>query len=176
MTDDQLIWIEQLKKGNDLAAFKIYNQYSKAMYNTVLRISGDTETTKDLVQEGFIKAFKKIDTLKDPKTFAGWLKRIIVNTALEHVRKRRIYFETITDDPSWDEGSFDEATISDHDLHQAIKSLPEGCRTVLSLYLFEEMKHAEIAAALKISESTSKTQFRHAKKLLKNKLAHHYAN
>lgn len=174
MTEDQLIWIAQLKKGNDLAAYNIYNQYVKAMYNTAIRISGDSEATKDLVQEAFIKAFKKISALKDPRSFPGWLKQIVVNTALEHVRKKKIQFEEVREDHSWEEELTDEALISDQDLHQAIKSLPHGCRTVLSLHLFEEMKHSEIAEALNISVSTSKTQYRHAKKLLKEKLAHYY--
>ena len=176
MTETELIWIAQLKKGNELAAFNIYNQYAKAMYNTAIRISGDPETTKDLVQEAFIKAFKKIDTLKNPKTFPGWLKQIVLNTALEHVRRKKLHFERITEEHSGADEVPDERVISDKDLHLAIKSLPDGCRTVLSLHLFEEMKHAEIAEALQISESTSKTQYRHAKKILKEKLAHHYAD
>jgi len=176
VTDNQLIWIEQLKKGNDLAAFNIYNQYSKAMYNTAIRISGDPETAKDLVQDAFIKAFKKINTLKNPKTFPGWLKQIVVNTTLEYVRKKKLQFEEISENHVVMQEMTEEVAISDQDLHQAIKSLPDGCRTILSLHLFEEMKHAEIANALDISESTSKTQYRHAKKLLKEKLAHHYAN
>lgn len=176
MTEPELIWIEQLKKGNDLAAFNIYNKYSKAMYNTAIRISGNTESAQDMVQEAFVKAFKKIDTLKNPKTFPGWLKQIVVNTALEQARKKKRWFETLAQDYTMEEEVIDERLITDQDLHRAIKTLPDGCRTVLSLHLFEEMKHAEIAKALDISESTSKTQYRHAKKLLKEKLAHHYAN
>lgn len=146
------------------------------MYNTAIRISGDSEIAKDLVQEGFIKAFRKIDTLKNPKTFPGWLKQIIVNTALGHIRKKKYDFESITEQHSWEDEVQEESAISDQDLHAAIKSLPDGCRAVLSLHLFEEMGHAEIAAALGISESTSKTQYRYAKKLLKEKLAKHYEN
>ena len=114
--------------------------------------------------------------MKNPKTFAGWLKQIVVNTTLEHVRKKKLHFETIADGHPETDESVEEKIISDDVLHRAIRSLPDGCRTVLSLHLFEEMKHSEIAKALQISESTSKTQYRHAKKLLKEKLEHHYAN
>ena len=71
MTDIQITWINQVKKGNELAAFNLYNDYSKAMYNTLIRITNDSEEAKDLLQEAFVKAFRKIQDLDDPVAFGG---------------------------------------------------------------------------------------------------------
>lgn len=174
MTEDQIVWINQLKKGNELAAFNLYNSYSKAMYNTLSRITNDAEVAKDLLQEAFVKAFNRINDLEEPMAFAGWLKRIVLNIGLEHVRKRKIYFEDIGNQEDLETDDVDDSKIDDITLHQAIKELPNGCRTVLCLHLIEGYKHREIADQLGITESTSKTQFRHAKQLLKTKLQHHY--
>ncbi|WP_424961121.1 RNA polymerase sigma factor [Ekhidna sp.] len=174
MTDTQIVWINQLKKGNELAAFNLYNSYSKAMYNTLTRITNDQEVAKDLLQEAFVKAFRRIDDLEEPKAFAGWLKRIVVNMGLEYVRKKKFHFEDLENQNQLESEEVDDKLIDDKTLHRAIKELPDGCRTILSLHLLEGFKHKEIAEELGISESTSKTQFRHAKKLLKNKLQHHY--
>ncbi len=173
MTETQIVWINQLKKGNELAAFNLYNSYSKAMYSTLSRMTNDAETAKDLLQEAFVKAFKKIHDLEDPKAFGGWLKRIVVNVGLEHVRKKKYYFEDI-EDQEMESPEIDDSLIDDKTLHNAIKELPDGCRTVLCLHLLEGYKHKEIADQLDISESTSKTQYKHAKKLLKIRLQHHY--
>ena len=177
MIENQEVWISQLKNGNELAAFNIYNSYSKGMFNTLIRITGDTEVAKDLLQESFVKAFRKIDDLEEPKAFAGWLKRIVVNTGVEHLRRKKNVFEEITNETEemLDEID-DDLAIEPEVLHQAIKELPDGCRSVLSLHLFDGYKHAEIAQKMNISESTSKTQFRHAKALLKKKLEGIYAN
>ncbi len=147
------------------------------MYNTLIRITSDQETAKDLLQEAFVKAFRKIDMLDDPKAFPGWLKRIVVNTGVEHLRKKKYEFEEITNQTEeLEEDLEDGLPIEPEMLHAAIKELPDGCRSVLSLHLFEGYKHAEIAEQMGISESTSKTQFRHAKALLKKKLEGIYAN
>ncbi|MEQ6165638.1 MULTISPECIES: sigma-70 family RNA polymerase sigma factor [unclassified Ekhidna] len=174
MTETQIVWINQLKKGNELAAFNLYNSYSKAMYNTLTRITNDQEVAKDLLQEAFAKAFRRINDLEEPKAFAGWLKRIVVNLGLEYARKKKFYFEDIENQNQLESEEVDDKLIDDNTLHHAIKELPDGCRTILCLHLLEGYKHKEIAEQLGISESTSKTQFRHAKKLLKNKLQHHY--
>ena len=144
------------------------------MYNTLTRITNDTEAAKDLLQEAFVKAFNRIGDLDEPKAFAGWLKRIVVNTGLEHARKKQYFFEDIEEQPELESEELDEKLIDNTMLHNAIQGLPDGCRTVLCLHLLEGLKHKEIADQLGITESTSKTQFRHAKILLKTKLQHHY--
>lgn len=176
MIEVQEVWINQLKQGNELAALNLYNIYSKAMYNTLIRLSGDNEVAKDLLQEAFVKAFKKIGDLENAQAFPGWLQRIVVNTGMEHIRKKKYVFEELDQLEEIPEEVNEEQTIEPAVLHEAIKALPDGCRTVLSLHLMEGYKHSEVAEELGISESTSKTQFRHAKMLLKEKLQYHYAN
>ncbi len=176
VTEEQSVWINQLKKGNELAAYNLYNSYSKAMYNTLIRMVSDQEVAKDLLQEAFIKAFKKIESLADPMAFGGWLKRIVLNTGLEYVRKKQYEFSDIEQIPELEEELLDDKLIDNSTIHHEIKNLPDGCRTVLCLHLLEGYKHKEIAQQLGISESTSKTQFRHAKALLKKKLERYYEN
>ena len=136
------------------------NDFVKAMYNTAIRITGSAEVAQDIVQDSFIAAFQKISALKDPMAFAGWLKQIVVNNAVQYVRRNKIQFASVIDHDNLQEDHVEEDRISDEELAKAIRSLPDGCRTVLSLHLFEEMKHSEIAGVLGISESTSKTQYR----------------
>lgn len=175
MTETQIIWINQLKQGNELAAFNLYNDFSKAMFSTLIRMTNDSELAKDILQEAFIKAFKKVHELEEPRAFGGWLKRIVVNTGLEYLRKKNYVFEKIENQTEELEEEIDEGIeIESEVIHAAIKELPDGCRTVLCLFLLEGYKHSEIATELSISESTSKTQYRHAKMLLKKKLIHHY--
>ena len=164
-------WINQLKNGDQTAARNIYNSYSKAMYNTLIRITGSTEESQDLLQDAFIKAFKRIKSFRGDSTFGAWLKRIVVNTGLEHLRKRKIVFEELSE-------SFEEMVeINDSQLaidpnivHETIKELPDGTRTVLSLYLLEGYTHKEISEILKISISTSKTQFMRGKTIIRDQL------
>lgn len=174
LVTEQNVWIREAQKGNELAAFNLYRSYSRAMYNSLIRMVRDEDIAKDLLQEAFIKAFNNLDKLTEVKAFGGWLKRIVVNTGLEYVRKKKYVFEDIDEvhaEISEDE-PFEECDVVA--IHAAIKELPDGCRTVLSLHIFEGFKHSEIAKQLGISESTSKTQFRHAKLLLKKKLTHIY--
>jgi RNA polymerase sigma-70 factor (ECF subfamily) len=171
---EQHIWIREARKGNELAAYHLYESYAKAMYNTLIRMVGETETAQDLLQEAFVKAFRNLNKLTDEQAFSGWIKRIVINTGLEYVRKKKYVFEDIDEqrrDFEEDE-PFEEVDVAA--IHAAIKELPDGCRTVLSLHIFEGYKHAEIAEQLGITESTSKTQFRHAKQLLKKKLTYMY--
>lgn len=177
MTERQILWVQQLKNGSERAAFKLYDSYSKSMFNTLVRISGDTEVAKDLLQESFVKAFQHIDSLKEAKMFSGWLKRIVINTGIAYTRKKQYIYESIEDrseDGTLGNEENMEAIMNETQIHQAIKELPDGCRTVLCLYLLEGLKHSEISEELNISVSTSKTQYRHAKVLLKKKLIQDY--
>ena len=155
MIEEQIIWIKQLKNGNELAAFNLYNCYSKAMYSALTRLVKDEDQAKDLLQEAFVKAFKKIDGLADPAAFGGWLKRIVINTGLEYVRKKKFDFEDVEEISEIQEVVEMEGSIENETIHKAIKSLPDGCRTVVCLHLLEGYKHKEIAEQLGISESTS---------------------
>ena len=164
-------WIAGLKSGDEKAARYIYDSYARAMYNTLIRITGSSEEAQDLLQDAFVSAFKAIDSYRGDATFGAWLKRIVVNTGLEHLRKRKIDFErwneeetTFIDDPTPD------VELSPELVHRAIKALPDGTRAVLSLYLLEGYNHEEISGILSISQSTSKTQLMRGKSMLRQQL------
>lgn len=156
-------------QGERSAQYALYKQYSKAMYNICYRITNDPEDAQDVLQEAFLSAFKKLQSFKGESSFGAWLKRIVVNASINHVKKKRILYMPI-------EGHEAEigTDIQDEDLileidrvKDAIQNLPDGFRTVLSLYLFEGYDHREIASILGITESTSKSQYNRAKKRLK---------
>lgn len=164
--------IGKAKLGDETALELLYNNYNKAMYSICLRMVAAKDDAEDLLQESFIIAFKNLNQLKDDRQFAGWLKRITVNECIRFCKKR---LQTI----SWDNISFEEKIedethwwqdVSLSILHTAIRKLPEGCRQVFNLFAIEDYSHKEIANNLNISESTSKSQYHRARKLLKEQI------
>jgi len=159
-------------KNGDQKAFKqLYGLYAKTMFNVALRILKNKSEAEDTIQEAFIKAYYRISQYDFQASFGAWLKRIVVNQALDFLRK----------ESKWEIGEFGEnicteETDSDWEdielkvdtVKQAILSLPTGFRTVASLYLFEGYEHKEIAEILSISENTSKSQFHRAKKKIRD--------
>ncbi len=146
------------------------------MYNVSLRILNHAAEAEDSLQEAFLDAFNHIHTFRGQSTFGAWLKQIVVNRAINHLRGRRIELveldTTRTGDdtvPDWaDSEPYDETGIN-YDVERvrlAMQQLPEGYRVVLSLYLFEGYDHEEIGQILSISETTSRTQFMRGRKRL----------
>jgi RNA polymerase sigma-70 factor (ECF subfamily) len=163
--------VERCRKGDIKAQFALFKMHSKAMYNVAIRFFNNKMDAEDVVQESFIKAFQKIDEFNGYSSFGFWLKRIVINGCISEIRKRKITFEEINEELT---GSLVEEKIDsfiEPDLvHNAIKALPEGARTIINLYALEGFKHDEISQMLGISSSTSKTQYMRAKKLLLEKL------
>ena len=141
------------------------------MYNVGYRIVNNADEAEDVLQEAFISAFKSLENYRGDSTFGAWLKRIVVNKALNQVSKRK--FERIPEDDHWDVGEdiqkdeFEDFPFTVEKVKRAIELLPDGYRMVFSLYLLEGYDHQEIADILKITESTSKSQFNRSKKKLK---------
>lgn len=163
--------IARCRTGDRDAHFKLYKLYSKAMYNVGYRITRSQEDAEDVLQEAFISAFRNLDSYRGDATFGAWLKRIVVNKALNALNKKKL--ETIPDDDEqWDVAEEEAAVEYKEDLtvervKRAIEKLPDGYRTVLSLYLLEGYDHQEIGEILGVSESTSKSQLNRAKNKLK---------
>lgn len=162
--------VEKSKAGNRKAQFDLYNQYIDAMFYVCMRIVNNREDAEDVVQESFVKAFKNLNSFKYQSTFGAWLKRIVVNTSINHLRKKKLKFEDIeVHSFKWLE-EVEEERNSQYDMQKVkkgIELLPDGYRVVLSLYLLEGYDHIEIAEILDISSSTSKTQYSRAKKKLR---------
>lgn len=160
--------IERCRNGETKAQFMLFRKYSKAMYNIAIRFTNNRMDAEDILQESFIVAFEKLPELVNTASFPGWLKRIVINRCVDHVRKNSLVFEDLKEDlpddlPPDDGPDFvtDPAIV-----HNFIRNLPEGGRTVLVLHILEGYKHREIAGMLGISESTSKSQYNRALKLL----------
>ena len=165
--------IARCKAGDREAHYTLYKLYSRAMYNVSFRITGREEDAEDALQEAFISAFRNLGSYRGDASFGAWLKRIVVNKAINVLKKRKL--ELIPDDESWDvsepepESDYKEELTVDR-VRRAIEQLPEGYRAVLSLYLIEGYDHEEIASILQISESTSKSQLNRAKNKLRELL------
>lgn len=164
--------IEECKKGNATAQFTLYNQYSKAMYNLAYRMVNNREDAEDVIQEAFSDAFRKIGTFRYESTFGAWIKTIVINRSINHLRKRKAEFATdlIPDGLDEDDDNEMDYKLDAQKVFKAIEGLPNGYRIVLTLYLLEGYDHSEISEILDISESTSKTQYMRAKTRLKNLL------
>jgi RNA polymerase sigma factor (sigma-70 family) len=143
------------------------------MYNVSFRITGREEDAEDALQEAFISAFRNLNSYRGDAAFGAWLKRIVVNKAINVLKRRK--HELIPEDESWDVSEPEPIAeykegLSIERVKKAIEQLPEGYRAVLSLYLIEGYDHEEIASILHISESTSKSQLNRAKSKLRELL------
>jgi len=163
--------VHRIKRKDMVAMRSIYERYSKEMIATSFRITNDLHDSEDILQEAFLDSFQKIGQLKDSSKYGGWLKTIVINKSLASIKKR-IHFQDV--ELAIDIPDEDETLIKAYSflqLQKAIQELPEGCRQVFSFYLLENYKHKEIAGLLDISVSTSKSQYRYAIKLLREKLS-----
>jgi RNA polymerase sigma-70 factor (ECF subfamily) len=167
--NDELV--ERCKAGEALAFRELYGRYSRAMFNTCLRILDNVTEAEDVLQESFIEAFKNIAVFEYRTSFGGWLKQICVNRSINQLKKRKIDWVDISKAENFDraeEISVDETIVElkVDAVKKAIQQLPDGYRTVLSLYLLEGYDHEEIAGILNVAESTTRSQFIRAKQKL----------
>lgn len=142
------------------------------MYNICFRMMNDAEEAKDLLQESFLDAFRRLESFRFESTFGAWLKKIVVNKCINALEKQRliwVYDESEEHQIANDSHEIDEEALqlSVEKVKKAMNKLPEGARVIFSLYLLEGYDHGEISEILHISESTSKTQFMRARQLVK---------
>ncbi|GET25480.1 RNA polymerase sigma factor [Prolixibacter sp. NT017] len=153
------------------AQFEIYKLYYKAMYNTSLRIVGNVEDAEDVMQEAFLKAFRKINSYEGEVSFGAWLKRIVINHSIDYLKKRKMVFNELSANENRlpDNGSEPEVeeNISVDEIKKAMNELSHGYRLVLSLILFEGYDHEEVSEILGIKNATSRSQFLRARNKLK---------
>lgn len=163
--------VVRCREGDRKAYHQLYKLYSRAMYNVGYRIVNNADEAKDVLQDAFISAFNSLETYRGDAAFGAWLKRIVVNKAINLVRRRK--FERMPETAGFDvkeEETVDELEgypFTVEKVRKAIEQLPDGYRVVLSMYLLEGYDHSEIGEILGITESTSKSQFNRSKKKLK---------
>ena len=172
MNEEQLV--NKCLEMDALAQKQLFEFYSKRMMGVCLRYAKDSEEAQDVLQMGFIKVFEKLEMYKHQGSLEGWIRRIIVNTALDNIRKNKKLMNNIDLEKvdyqlhNYDENAID--VLSAEDLLKVIKKMPTGFRTVFNMYVIEGFSHKEIAEELNISVCTSKSQFSRARVFLQKKL------
>ncbi len=149
---------------------EMYRRFSPRMYAVCLRYAGNAEEAEDILQEGFIKVFKKLDSFRREGSFEGWVRRIFVNTAIEHFRRKRYLMPVTEKEENTIEGKYTSVLddLGAKDIMALIQKLSPGYRTVFNMYVVEGYTHKEIAEMLGISEGTSKSQLSRAKVILQD--------
>lgn len=169
--DDKII--EGCISGKRRAQNQLYQKYASGMLGVCLRYSKNLAEAEDILQDGFIKVYKNIKNFRKEGSFEGWIRRIIINSAITHINKNKISFNEIDEEKMEypDETETESYSPVDQEvLLNLIQKMPEGYRMVMNLYVFEGFTHKEISNVLNISENTSKSQLSKARKYLKNKL------
>jgi len=178
--DEELRIIAAAKKGDAKAQREIYECYASSMMSVCWRYAGDSETAKDLLQDGFVKLFTKLDMYAGTGSFAGWVRRVFVTTCLEYLRqKTALKMSNPIDDseynlPESEVNVIDK--ISADELMALIAELPDISRMVFNMFALEGYSHAEIADILNITEVNSRTIFLRARKILQNSILLLYEN
>lgn len=178
MSQQHLGILKKCMQGNRKAQLKLYDLYADAMYIVTCRYIQNREDAKDVMQEGFLKAFTRLQQYKGEVAFGAWLKRIIINQCIDTLKKRSLVYEEmndqmltiIDDDDSWEVS----VEISKQEIIQVIESLPDKYKYVLQLYLIEGYDHQEISEILDIPVRTSRTQLMRGKTKLKEILLDHF--
>ena len=176
MFDEQGI-LKGCREGKRIAQKQLYERYVSPMLAICLRYSRSRDEAEDLLQEGFLKIFQNINTFRNHGSLEGWLKRIMINHALNQYKKnRKVPFTEDVEDIPETEILFDNEEMEDsvkvppEKLLEMVQALPEGYKMVFNLFVFEEYTHKEIAETLNISENTSKTQLLKARRQLQKKV------
>jgi len=170
-------WIEGAKSGDRRSQKAIYDMLSGKMYAVCLRYMGDRDAAADILQDGFMTLFTKLDSYSGEGSFEGWARRIFVNTALMSLRKKDALKDSEDVDVAWNITSDDPTAIEKigyKDLLKMVSELPPGFRTVFNMYVIEGYSHKEISEELGVSETTSRSQLQRARVLLQSKIKEKY--
>ncbi|WP_082921963.1 RNA polymerase sigma factor [Lewinella sp. 4G2] len=170
MTEKELV--AACRRQDRRAQKELYDRYSRAMYTACYRICGDFDSANDALQEGFLKVFQKLDTFRGDSTVGAWMKVVIVRTALNKLRSRKI-MEDLPLNHADEELDWGTSALDTEYLEKAIAKLPDGYRAVFVLIEVEGYKHKEVAEMLNITTGTSKSQLFYAKKKLREYLRHY---
>ena len=162
--------IENCISGNRKSQKELYDMYAPKMFAICLRYTKNQMDAEDTLQEGFVKMYNNLHRFRGEGSFDGWVRRIFVNTAIEHIRKKNL---NVTNGEGLENTIADKRksaldNLYEKDIIKTSMNLSEGYRTVFNLYAVEGFSHKEIANHLGITESTSKSQFSRAKAILRN--------
>lgn len=170
LTDEKSL-IEGCLKGHESYQFELYKRFAGKMMVVCKRYAGSKQEAEDFLQEAFIRIYDKLHTYQHSGSLEGWVRRVVVHTALNKLRSRKYYDDMPEDLPVQDHSHVDVMSeFGEKELMKMIGDLPAGYRTVFNMYAIDGYDHAEIAEALGISEGTSRSQLAKARASLKNAL------
>ncbi len=161
--------VKDCLKGRPAAQKQLYDVFSESMLGVCYRYTKSLTDAEDVLQEGFIKVFQNIHQYKFEGELGGWIRRIMVNTALNFLKKQSRYqYDEMGDDGQYTIAATDdpEMVLKAKDIAMLIRKLPTGYRTIFNLHAIEGFTHVEIAKMLGISEGTSRSQYARARNLL----------
>ena len=167
MEEEQLI--KGCINGESWARKMVYEKYAPSMMSVCQRYVCNREIARDLLHDGFIKLFTKIDTYSGAGSFNGWMRRVFATIALEYLRRNKMIQYGVNEEAEYKIENIDISPfehLSVNDLYFLIANLPDGCRTVFNMYAIEGYSHMEIAKELGISENTSRSQYFRARQML----------
>ena len=183
MSENELrTYIEGCKRGDRLSQQWIFERYYRLMFGVCMRYSNDADRVQDMVQEGFLKVFSNIEGYTSKGSFEGWMRRIMVNTAIDAYRKDNVYPVEVTEDEQLErlveeaglddeeEGDLPIDSFTVQDVLEAMDLLSPAYRAVFNLYVFENYTHQEIAEKLRITAGASKSNFAKAKRNVRDLL------
>ena len=176
MAEKLEILLKGCRRGKPRSQEALYKRFAPAMYGICLQYASSEEDAQDIMQEGFIKVFKKLDQVNNPAAFPGWIRRVMINTALEKYRSQ-VILQRMDDvkeeaDEAMDDGIFENLTCQE--LVVLIQTLTPRYRMVFNLYAIEGYSHQEISEELGISVGTSKSNLSRARAILQEKIKNRY--
>ena len=166
-------------KGDRQIQELLYHRFSPKMYAVCLRYSGNVDDAQDLLQEGFIKVYRNLHRFRAEGSFEGWIRRVFVNSSIEHFRKKSLQLSKMSEKEESTIGDTDISALdnlAEKDIINLIQDLSPGYRTVFNLYVVEGFSHKEIADQLGISEGTSKSQLARARSILQKKVSQYLSD
>lgn len=166
--------VKRLKKSDKRSQELLYSKYFGLMMSISMRYCENWEDAKEVVNNGFLKIFTKIEYYQGKGSFEGWMKRTMVNTALDFLKQKKFDKVSLDHTNEYEEALFIEndaaLDIEAEEILNMIQELPAASRAVFNMYIIEGYKHKEISEMLQISEGTSHWHLQNARKLLKDKL------
>lgn len=169
--------VDACKRGDKLSQKAMYDALSRKMFAVCLRYMSNREEAEDVLQDGFVTLFSKLQTYSGAGSFEGWARKIFVNTALMSLRKKDVLRQSEDVDAAWNISGSDPSPVQKigyEELGKMISELPPGFRTVFNMYIVEGYSHKEIAKALGVSEATSRSQLQRARAMLQGKIKEMY--
>lgn len=164
--------MEGCKAGNRKMQESLYKQTASRMLAVCMRYAKDRMEAEDVLQIGYVKIFQKIKEYRGDGAFEGWMRRVMVNTAIESYRKNLRTLNVVPIEDAYEQPStgFDYSRLGMQDLLKLIQKLSTGYRMVFNMYIIEGYSHKEIADILGISEGASKSQLSRARAILKEEI------